>query len=1018
MNMEIQTYWNVETLYYVLNAIASVMTSGGWSGLVKFVFIIALLIAMFAYMGRHGDMAMWFIQAFAFVTILNMPIARVMLSDRTDLQPPRQVDHVPVALAAIAQASTLSFGFLTRAYETAFNVPDDLGLAKGDVGFGHRILRQVNSAVVRDPALRADLMQFFKECTKYDILDGAIAPNQIVGATDTWNTIFSNTSPARFVTYNVLSPQPVTDTCQNVALILKPRVDAAVADAQAFYGRKAFPQASSDSIAQQMFMSTVATSYSWLLDASQSSSDAMKQAMFNNIWRDAGPGIARAHDDPAAIADTNALIAEAEAARQANGSNSALSLLGQETIPHMRNWIEAITYGLFPLMVLLIILVPQEKAKFVLGGYFMILLWIGLWPLLFAIINHLSLMWLHYKLTALHLSSGVPFQLSTAFDSTLVDEQAMIGYMVVLVPFIAGAIVKMGDGAIFGLADRALTGFSTAGSRAGAAIASGNYSMGQAGLDTASVNTTTMQKFDGNMLMNSGMKTVQLSDGSMMAVSSNGRAAYQKLGNHLLTSMQLEDAQNSGHSFDRFSGSTATSGWSSSTRSGSSVGNSESFGRATERGDTQSIASESATTTSGGTSGRSMHDESVGQANHIGTRFGTGIGATDSIQLHAGGSGHLGVDASQGGGTQRAPGAAAGDRDARRVANAMRQGGATPDQIDSAMQNMRGSQAGGDGAPSVRRGGGASLSLGAQVTGIRNYTAGHDRDWSSQEDHRTGDSVTTGSEVSQTGSTSARNATGSQSSQSDRHDSTATRSSFSESAFQREHGVHNETGSRSSSTDGNSMRFAIEHNLAEDPDFMAKVGRRNNLSATRMWQMSEDKLIGMAAEYLDWKAMAQNMRGPHAPGANDDAIAPKLSHDFGSHRSGAPSSRGHGGAGQGASGAGDFDNRVKATGFSSTDPVKPNMTAPSEISAAQHALDQGRNVSQRAKGFDEDVKKHANPDRALGEGRVTQTEVNAANEDRDLADTVRRSWNGPRRALGLKEYDDYDTKDVPPRIKK
>lgn len=1018
MNMEIQTYWNVETLYYVLNAIASVMTSGGWSGLIKFVFIIALLIAMFAYMGCHGDMAMWFIQAFAFVTILNMPIARVMLSDRTDLQPPRQVDHVPVALAAIAQASTLSFGFLTRAYETAFNVPDDLGLAKGDVGFGHRILRQVNSAVVRDPALRADLMQFFKECTKYDILDGAIAPNQIVGATDTWNTIFSNTSPARFVTYNVMTSQPVTDTCQNVALILKPRVEAAVADAQAFYGRKAFPQASSDSIAQQMFMSTVATSYSWLLDASQSSSDAMKQAMFNNIWRDAGPGIARAHDDPAAIADTNALIAEAEAARQANGSNSALSLLGQETIPHMRNWIEAITYGLFPLMVLLVILVPQEKAKFVLGGYFMILLWIGLWPLLFAIINHLSLMWLHYKLTALHLSSGVPFQLSTAFDSTLVDEQAMIGYMVVLVPFIAGAIVKMGDGAIFGLADRALTGFSTAGSRAGAAIASGNYSMGQAGLDTASVNTTTMQKFDGNMLMNSGMKTVQLSDGSTMTVSSNGRAAYQKLGNHLLTSMQLEDAQNSGHSFDRFSGSTATSGWSSSTRSGSSVGSNESFGRATERGDTQSIASETATTTSGGTSGRSMHDESVGQANHIGTRFGTGIGATDSIQLHAGGSGHLGVDASQGGGSQRAPGAAAGERDARRVANAMKQGGATPEQVDSAMQNMRGAQAGGDSAPSVRRGGGASLSLGAQVTGIRNYTAGHDRDWSSQEDHRTGDSVTTGSEVSQTGSVSARNATASQSSQSDRHDSTANRSNFSESAFQREHGVHNETGSRSSSTDGNSMRFAIEHNLAEDPDFMAKVGRRNGLSATRMWQMSEDKLIGMAAEYLDWKAMAQNMRGPHAPGANDDAIAPKLSHDFGSHRSGTPSSRGHGGAGHGASGAGDFDSRVKATGFSSTAPVKPNMTAPSEIAAAQHALEQGHKMGQRAKDFDDDVKKHASPDRALGEGRVTQTEVNAANEERDVADTIRRSWNAPRRAVGLKEYDDYDTKDVPPEIKK
>lgn len=208
------------------------------------------------------------------------------------------------------------------------------------------------------------------------------------------------------------------------------------------------------------------------------------------------------------------------------------------------------------------------------------------------------------------------------------------------------------------------------------------------------------------------------------------------------------------------------------------------------------------------------------------------------------------------------------------------------------------------------------------------------------------------------------------------------------------------------------MRFAIERNLAEDPDFMMKVGQRNHVSATRMWQMSEDKVIGMAAEYLDWKAMAQNMRGPQGAGANDDAVAPKLAHDFGS------SSRGRAGAGHTSAGAGDFGGRVKATGFSSTDPVKPNMTSPTEISAAQHALDQGRGIGQRAKDFDADVHKHASPDRALGEGRVTQTEVNAANEDRDLADTVRRSWNAPRRALGMKEYDDYDTKDVPPEIKK
>ncbi len=41
-------------------------------------------------------------------------------------------------------------------------------------------------------------MQFIKECTLYDVKDGEITPQQIVGGTDTWNVIFNNTrsSPA------------------------------------------------------------------------------------------------------------------------------------------------------------------------------------------------------------------------------------------------------------------------------------------------------------------------------------------------------------------------------------------------------------------------------------------------------------------------------------------------------------------------------------------------------------------------------------------------------------------------------------------------------------------------------------------------------------------------------------------------------------------------------------------------------------------------------------------------------
>ena len=77
IDIEISTYWNVETLYYVFNGVAAIMGGDGFTGLLKMVFLFAILIGMFAYAGnKQLEMATWFIQALIFVTLLNLPIAR------------------------------------------------------------------------------------------------------------------------------------------------------------------------------------------------------------------------------------------------------------------------------------------------------------------------------------------------------------------------------------------------------------------------------------------------------------------------------------------------------------------------------------------------------------------------------------------------------------------------------------------------------------------------------------------------------------------------------------------------------------------------------------------------------------------------------------------------------------------------------------------------------------------------------------------------------------------------------
>jgi conjugal transfer mating pair stabilization protein TraG len=228
-----------------------------------------------------------------------------------------------------------------------------------------------------------------------------------------------------------------------------------------------------------------------------------------------------------------------------------------------------------------------EGAKKIIAGYMMSLAWIGLWPILFAVINHLSLMHLRYKARALELAAGVPFQLTDAFDATLTNEQAAIGYMVVLVPFIAGSIIKLGQGGFMGVADRMMTGFASAGANVGASSASGNVSMGQAGLDTASVNTTSMNKYDSNIGLQGGGATIGRGNGSTATMAANGAVALQQLQNRMLTQMNMDHRLEAGRNQEAHRTDITSTGDQLARRHGDSSSLTDVKGHDTTRGQYQ-----------------------------------------------------------------------------------------------------------------------------------------------------------------------------------------------------------------------------------------------------------------------------------------------------------------------------------------------------------------------------------------------------------------------------------------------
>lgn len=978
MDIEIQTYWNVETLYYVFNAVASMMAGAGFAGLLKLVFLFAIAIGMFGYMNKQLEMAKWFIHALAFVTVLNLPIARVALTDKTGLEPPRVVDNVPFALAVTAQTTNLVFGALTNTYETVFGVPEDLGLQKGDVGFGHRILKQVNNATIRDPGLRSDLMQFIKECTLYDVKDGEITPQQIVGGTDTWNVIFNNTSPARFVTYNTLTNTPTTDTCTNVAAILKEKVNDAVTAGQAFYGKQAFTRASSDAIATSMFVSTVGTSYDWILNNSSNASDAMKQAMFNNIWKEAGTELPALLNDPARVAEVNALAGAAQAARQADGSNSTLSLLAQETLPHMRNWIEAIIYGLFPVVVVLMVVSSTEGAKKIIAGYLMSLAWIGLWPILFAVINHLSLMHLRYKARALELAAGVPFQLTDAFDATLTNEQAAIGYMVVLVPFIAGAIIKLGQGGFMGVADRMMTGFASAGAAVGASNASGNVSMGQAGLDTASVNTTSMNKYDSSIGM-TGIDSIRRADGSVVSMAGNGAMSLQQFQNRMLTQMNMDRRFEAGRNQEAHRTDITSSGDQLARRHGDASTLTDVKGHDATRGNYQQTGIQVANSAQGSVGGSHATGQNLGRTFRENSGFNMHTGANDNLGMN------LGVGRGAPGGGAPAGGGAPDPREEKRIADAMKQGGASQAQIDQALKNYRGGKGGA--APS----GGGIINAGLGFDSKKSYGAAHSRNREVGTQHGLDESARTERGYQEVGSRTVQGGTGAQANQLDRHGRDAALSNVDEVSRVRDVSDRREfgTGDRANRSESNS--FTTHKDLMADPYLFQKVAARNGMTAMRFANQSEDRIMEMVQDYVSEKGMVQQATTmPQQTFAGEKLPTTKgeLEKQSAQDRAGIPQDI-----------QGVHKKKVAQTGYGGTAPLKVDTSAPSIISESkgdvQGQLDPKNKASipARAGALDENVNAWASPDKKLGEGRANPMAVVEDMEGRDIKDTGLKVWD-------------------------
>jgi hypothetical protein len=375
----------------------------------------------------------------------------VVVVDKLGSQSPVAIGNVPIGVAFFGHYTSLVGDVMTRFFETAFQVipdtnaqlPTELAYQKNGVMFGNRLIQASRAATIGDPQLRTDLIAYVYNCTVYDLQDGTIDPAAFSQSTDIWS-LMGNPNPARFSTWG--TPVQV-DTCPNVYTQLANRLPPEIARARALLAFQLNPSMD-PALAPGVIDGQIEQAYTKtkIAVAAQGAADLLRQNIMINLVQDTNSLAGLKLNDPAA---TMLATARANATASTNASFLTMGRIAAEALPMVRNVIEAVVYAVFPFVFLLFLLAQGRGLAMAIKSFVMSLVWIQLWPPLYAILNYVGTLASARNLAAAARmgsgTQGLTLDTAASIYQGAISDQAIAGYMVVSIPIIATAIIKGGE---------------------------------------------------------------------------------------------------------------------------------------------------------------------------------------------------------------------------------------------------------------------------------------------------------------------------------------------------------------------------------------------------------------------------------------------------------------------------------------------------------------------------------------------------------------------------------------------
>lgn len=537
--METFEIYTIGSGYYlekIFNAIRLILDpSNNFTSVMKLSTLAAVAV-MTIRAGLNGDFksaAKWFFGVTILVGLFLTSKANVEIIDTLPdsygrLSATRRVDSVPWGLALIGSVTSNIGNNIAQKFDQSlsgvFNNPD---YQKTGILFGSKIVEDTSKMHIDDPALKQLMHKFYKKCIVPDLNMGYKRVNgySLKDLTESRNILEflkDHSSKARIISVgNLANNINGANTngylsCQKTAEYLYTSLDTSITKRMpvlaqkfsAFFGFHG-PAESSNS-ASEMFKSVLESSYGiFIRNSSKEAKDILLQNIAINSLGEAASSLAYGK------------VATESMTKLAYNS---VGQMAQKFIPILRAVLECLFYGVFPLVLILMV---TPIGLDVLKNYAFGFIYLQLWQPMYAILFCIASSW-----GKLYSSNITDITFATHSQIAMINEEisAVSGYMLTLVPVLSlfitkGMVANMGN-----LANSILyIPQSTAVQNADSAVR-GNYQIGTTSIDTHQANTLTANKFDDNYSWISGMKSFSMPSGAQEKMFSDGRSAIDSSG--------------------------------------------------------------------------------------------------------------------------------------------------------------------------------------------------------------------------------------------------------------------------------------------------------------------------------------------------------------------------------------------------------------------------------------------------------------------------------------------------------